>query len=142
MKVIIIEADIGGLTTAIALQQKGIACELYDAAPGNRPLGAGIMLGVNAMRVYDRLGIAEAIKKTAELASGQWPARHVHPGKAPAGVLLDDHLHACWPGNASGKSTRFHPRTVDRFSRLYANRAAAHATPHAYSRRPVRPCAN
>ncbi|GEP95889.1 FAD-dependent monooxygenase [Chitinophaga cymbidii] len=68
MKVIIIGAGIGGLTTAIALQQRGIAYEIYDAAPGNRPVGAGIMLGANAMRVYERLEIAEEIKSVSVLA--------------------------------------------------------------------------
>ena len=68
MKVIIIGAGIGGLTTAIALQQRGIAYEIYDAAQGNQPVGAGIMLGANAMRVYDRLGIAGKIRKVAMLA--------------------------------------------------------------------------
>ncbi len=68
MKVIIIGAGIGGLTTAIALQQRGIAYEIYDAAQGNQPVGAGIMLGANAMRVYDRLGIAEELRKKAVLA--------------------------------------------------------------------------
>lgn len=68
MKVIIIGAGIGGLTTAIALQQRGIAYEIYDAAQGNQPVGAGIMLGANAMRVYDRLGIAAELRKKAVLA--------------------------------------------------------------------------
>lgn len=69
MKVIIVGAGIGGLTTAIALQQRGIAYEIYDGAPGNQPLGAGITLGVNAMRVYDRLGISDAIRAVATLPS-------------------------------------------------------------------------
>ncbi|WP_276485139.1 FAD-dependent monooxygenase [Paraflavitalea pollutisoli] len=67
MKVIIVGAGIGGLTTAIALQLRGIAYEIYDGAPGNRPLGAGITLGVNAMRVYERLGVATAIQQVAML---------------------------------------------------------------------------
>lgn len=61
MKVIIIGAGIGGLTLALALQQQGIAYEIYDAAPGNRAVGAGIMLGTNAMRVYARLGLADIL---------------------------------------------------------------------------------
>ncbi|MFB6455301.1 FAD-dependent monooxygenase [Chitinophaga sp. Hz27] len=63
MKAIIIGAGIGGLSTAIALQQKGIDYEIFDAVPENRPVGAGIMLGGNAMTVYERLGIGEAIRK-------------------------------------------------------------------------------
>ncbi|NIG53082.1 FAD-dependent monooxygenase [Chitinophaga sp. Cy-1792] len=63
MKAIIIGAGIGGLSTAIALQQKGIDYEIFDAVPENRPVGAGIMLGGNAMTVYERLGIGEAIRR-------------------------------------------------------------------------------
>ncbi len=50
MKVIIIGAGIGGLTLAIALQQRDIAYEIYDAASRNKAVGAGIMLGTNAMK--------------------------------------------------------------------------------------------
>ncbi|MBV7532360.1 FAD-dependent monooxygenase [Chitinophaga sp. sic0106] len=62
MKAIIIGAGIGGLTTAIALQQQGIDYEIYDAVPECRAVGAGIMLGGNAMTVYERLGVGEAIR--------------------------------------------------------------------------------
>lgn len=62
MKVLIIGGGIGGLTTAIALQQRGIACEIFDAAPSNKPLGAGIMLGANAMNVYNKLGLGGVLR--------------------------------------------------------------------------------
>ncbi len=62
MKVIIIGAGIGGLTAAIALQQRGISFELYEAAPELKAVGAGIWLGGNAMNVYERLELAAEIK--------------------------------------------------------------------------------
>lgn len=62
MKVIIIGAGIGGLTLAIALQQRDTAYEIYDAAPGNKAVGAGIMLGTNAMKVYGRLGLSAVLE--------------------------------------------------------------------------------
>ncbi len=65
MKAIIIGAGIGGLTTAIALQQQGIDYEIFDAAPECKAVGAGIMLGGNAMTVYERLGVGKAIRKLA-----------------------------------------------------------------------------
>jgi 2-polyprenyl-6-methoxyphenol hydroxylase-like FAD-dependent oxidoreductase len=67
MKVIIIGAGIGGLTLAIALQQQGIAYEIYDAAPGNKAVGAGIMLGTNAMKVYGRLGLSATLEGRGSL---------------------------------------------------------------------------
>lgn len=62
MKVIIIGAGIGGLTTAIALQHNKIPFEIYEAATELKAVGAGIWLGGNAMNVYERLGLAEIVK--------------------------------------------------------------------------------
>lgn len=67
MKVIIIGAGIGGLTLAIALQQRNITYEIYDAAPGNKAVGAGIMLGTNAMKVYGRLGLSAILESRGSL---------------------------------------------------------------------------
>lgn len=61
MKAIIIGGGIGGLTTAIALQQKGWHYEVYEAAPEYKAVGAGLLLGANAMKVYQQLGIAKAL---------------------------------------------------------------------------------
>lgn len=76
MKVIIAGGGIGGLTTAIALQQRGIRCEVYDAAPVNKPLGAGIMLAPNAMNVLDKLGAGDAIRSHSVLASHLFIRNH------------------------------------------------------------------
>ena len=57
----IIGAGIGGLTTAIALQQKGIVTRIFEQAPQFKPLGAGLVLASNAMQVYQKLGLAEEI---------------------------------------------------------------------------------
>jgi 2-polyprenyl-6-methoxyphenol hydroxylase-like FAD-dependent oxidoreductase len=62
MECAIIGAGIGGLTTAIALKQKGFEVKVYEAAPEIKPLGAGIVMATNAMLVFQRLGLAEKIK--------------------------------------------------------------------------------
>jgi 2-polyprenyl-6-methoxyphenol hydroxylase-like FAD-dependent oxidoreductase len=61
MKAAIIGAGIGGLTTAIALQQAGIDFEIFEAAPELKPVGAGIVMASNAMQVFQRLGIEKRI---------------------------------------------------------------------------------
>jgi len=61
MKAVIIGAGIGGLTTAIALQQAGIGFEIFEAAPELKPVGAGIVMASNAMQVFQRLGIEKKI---------------------------------------------------------------------------------
>jgi 2-polyprenyl-6-methoxyphenol hydroxylase-like FAD-dependent oxidoreductase len=67
MKAIIIGAGIGGLTTAIALRQRGIDYEVFESAPQLKEVGAGIWVPTNAMNVFERLGIAEKIKRAGKL---------------------------------------------------------------------------
>ncbi|WP_026462409.1 FAD-dependent monooxygenase [Adhaeribacter aquaticus] len=59
MKTGIIGAGIAGLSTAIALRQIGIEPVIYEAASELKPVGAGIVLAANAMKVFRKLGIAE-----------------------------------------------------------------------------------
>lgn len=59
----IIGAGIGGLTTAIALEQKGIKTRLFEQAESLKPVGAGIILANNAMQVYERLGLRGIIEE-------------------------------------------------------------------------------
>ena len=61
MSVDIIGGGIGGLTTAIALQQKGIKSIVFEQAPEIKPVGAGIILASNAMQVYSKLGLHKLI---------------------------------------------------------------------------------
>ncbi len=61
MKAIIIGGGIAGLTTGLALAQAGVDFEIFESAAELRPVGAGIALSINAMRVYRSLGVAEAI---------------------------------------------------------------------------------
>jgi 2-polyprenyl-6-methoxyphenol hydroxylase-like FAD-dependent oxidoreductase len=58
---LIIGGGIAGLTAAVALQQRGIAVKVCEAAPQILPLGAGIWMAPNAMQVFHRLGLAEKI---------------------------------------------------------------------------------
>ena len=66
MKGIIIGGGIGGLTLGIALQQNGLDFEIYEAAPAIRPVGAGIMLGTNAMLVLRELGLEKAVESAGQ----------------------------------------------------------------------------
>lgn len=62
MTIDIIGAGIGGLTTAIALQQKGIQVRVFEQANTIKPVGAGIVLANNAMQVFDKLGLKNEIE--------------------------------------------------------------------------------
>jgi FAD-dependent urate hydroxylase len=61
LKVVIIGAGMGGLTTAIALQQAGYEVDIYDRVSQLRPAGAGISLWSNGVKVLNRLGLGEEL---------------------------------------------------------------------------------
>ena len=60
-KGIIIGAGIGGLTTAIALAQKGIQVKIYERASEIKEVGAGVWIAPNGMKIFNKLGIAQEI---------------------------------------------------------------------------------
>jgi len=60
--VIIAGAGIGGLTTALALAQRGFEITVLEAADRLEEVGAGLQLSPNAARVLIALGIAERLK--------------------------------------------------------------------------------
>ena len=62
MRITIIGAGIGGLTLGIALQQKGFQVDIYEKSKSFQKIGAGIILGNNAMQVYNQLRITSALK--------------------------------------------------------------------------------
>jgi len=69
MKIDIIGAGIGGLTTAIALNQKGIRTTIYEQTEKLKPVGAGIILANNAMQVYEKLGLSKTIEDNGNYIS-------------------------------------------------------------------------
>lgn len=61
LKVVVIGAGIGGLTAGIALTQAGYEVEIYDRVQDLRPVGAGISLWSNGVKVLNRLGLGNQI---------------------------------------------------------------------------------
>jgi len=59
--ILIAGAGIGGLGVALALARQGIACRIIERAPEIREVGAGIQLGPNGFRAFERLGVDEAM---------------------------------------------------------------------------------
>ena len=62
MKIAIIGAGIGGLTTALAFEKLGIDYHIFEKTPIIKPVGAGIWLAPNALQVYDWLGVYDALQ--------------------------------------------------------------------------------
>ena len=61
MKVVIAGAGIGGLTSALCCLQRGMDVHIIEKAPALTEIGAGIQISPNAMRVFQKLDLAEAV---------------------------------------------------------------------------------
>lgn len=61
-KITIIGASFAGLSTAIALQRLGIDVKVFEVFPNRTSIDAGIVLGANAMKVLNTLGVGEEIQ--------------------------------------------------------------------------------
>jgi 3-hydroxybenzoate 6-monooxygenase len=62
---LIIGGGIGGLAAALALSQKGYKSVLLEQAAEFGEIGAGIQLGPNVFRMFEKLGITKAINDVA-----------------------------------------------------------------------------
>lgn len=63
MKAIVIGAGMGGLSAALALQQAGISCEVYEAVEEIRPVGAAISVWSNGIKCMKHLGMADIVQR-------------------------------------------------------------------------------
>lgn len=59
IKIGIVGAGVGGLTTAIALQQKGFRVVVYEQSSELGEIGAGLTISINAGRVLAALGLGQ-----------------------------------------------------------------------------------
>lgn len=57
----IVGGGIAGLTAAIALRHHGFTATVYESAPALEPVGAGILVPANAMRVLAALGVRDSV---------------------------------------------------------------------------------
>jgi 2-polyprenyl-6-methoxyphenol hydroxylase-like FAD-dependent oxidoreductase len=108
-EILIIGAGIGGLTLALELDRRGIACRVFESAREIRAVGVGINILPHANRVFDKLGLIPALAKVAvetkeaaffnrfgqliyreplgKHAGYQWPQFSIHRGDLQA-VLM------------------------------------------------------
>jgi salicylate hydroxylase len=63
--ILIVGGGIGGLAAALAVAQKGFRVQLLEQAEAFAEIGAGIQLGPNVFKMFDVLGITDAVKRLA-----------------------------------------------------------------------------
>lgn len=61
LKIIVIGAGMGGMTTAIALKQAGYDVEVYEQVAQMRPVGAAISVWSNGVKCLNRLGLGAQV---------------------------------------------------------------------------------
>ncbi len=69
-EIIIVGAGIGGLTLALALEQRGIDFQLYEQADSFEALGYGIQVSPNVVRVLRELGVEKQLESISHLCLG------------------------------------------------------------------------
>ena len=124
-EILIVGGGIGGLTLALELHRRGIACRVFESAPEIMAVGVGINLLPHATRALTELGLQEALARVAVetreaaffnrygqliyreplgLAAGYaWPQFSIHRGDLQA-ILIDavkarlgaERLHLGW----------------------------------------------
>ena len=72
----IVGAGLGGMTAAVALQQRGFDVTVYEQAPALGEIGAGITVGPNISLVLAGLGLEDA---AASFADGSTTFGTLHP---------------------------------------------------------------
>jgi 2-polyprenyl-6-methoxyphenol hydroxylase-like FAD-dependent oxidoreductase len=63
MPLLIVGAGIGGLSAALSLTRAGFPVHVLEQASELKEIGAGIQLGPNVFRMFDHLGIKDAVAK-------------------------------------------------------------------------------
>lgn len=70
--VLIAGAGIGGLSTALTLQQIGIPCVVFESVPTIKPLGVGINIQPNAVRELYELGFGPDALDAIGVQTREW----------------------------------------------------------------------
>jgi len=63
LPVLVVGGGIGGLAAALALARKGLKVRVFEQGSEFKEIGAGIQLGPNVYRMFEVLGLTEAIER-------------------------------------------------------------------------------
>lgn len=86
-RILIVGGGIAGLSLLAALRRHGIDAELIERNPRWEPVGGGIAVQPNAMRVLDKLGVGEAVRRAGAVIH-RWQFRD-HDGDLLCEIALE-----------------------------------------------------
>ena len=86
--VLIQGAGIGGLTLAIALQQRGYVVRIVERSASLPEVGAGIWMAANPMQVFERLGLA------GKIMDAGWIVKFLHLQDSKSGEIQTTDMSA------------------------------------------------
>ena len=93
--VLVVGGGIGGLTLALELRCRGIACRVFEAAPEIRPVGVGVNLLPHSTKILAALGLEPALAAAAvETAESRFYNRF---GQLIHGEPLGRRAGLAWP---------------------------------------------
>jgi salicylate hydroxylase len=97
LRILIVGGGVGGITTVLALRQRGIEARLFEQAPAFRHVAAGIQISANATRILQRLGLGDALARVAVYPEARayyaWDtAEHLY--STPLGQVAEAHFGA------------------------------------------------
>jgi 6-hydroxynicotinate 3-monooxygenase len=79
-KIAVIGAGLGGAAAAALLQRSGFDVEVYEQAPAFTRLGAGIHMGPNILKIFEKIGIAKHLEGMSSTPS-HWYSRDGFTGE-------------------------------------------------------------
>ena len=95
LPILIAGGGIGGLAAALALAQDGHQVTVLEQSAAFGEVGAGIQLGPNSFRMFEVLGLTEAIHKVAYFPPNMW-MNDIRTGEQVVRVPLGDVARAAY----------------------------------------------
>ena len=95
MRILVAGAGIGGLTAALALRRRGFDVHVFEQAARLGEVGAGVAISPNAVRVLERLGLSEELRRTG-VASLSMDSRDWQSGELLGRIPLGSDATTRW----------------------------------------------
>lgn len=87
-KIAIIGAGLGGAVAGALLQHSGFDVDVYEQAPSFARLGAGIHMGPNVLKIFERFGVDKQVVAISSTPS-HWFSRDGLTGDYLSRIPLD-----------------------------------------------------